>query len=54
MSDYDPKELKILRRGVTVKKVIAAYRHFGSLRLAGDACGISKDTVAEVLRREGI
>ena len=54
MSDYDPHELKIVRRGVSVQKVIAAYKHFGSLRLAGKACGIAKDTVAEVLRREGI
>jgi lambda repressor-like predicted transcriptional regulator len=39
---------------VSIEKVIAAYKHFGSLRLAGKACGISKDTVKEVLRRSGI
>lgn len=55
MSDeYNPHEMKIIRRGVSIQKVIAAYNHFGSLRLTGKACGISKDTVVEVLRREGI
>ncbi len=52
--DYDPHELKIIRRGVSIKKVIAAYKHFGSLREAGRRCGISADTVAEVLRRNNV
>jgi hypothetical protein len=51
MSDYDPHELKIVRRGVSVDKVIAAYKHFGSLRKAANVCKISKDTVANVLLR---
>lgn len=54
MSDYDRHELKIERRGVSAKKVIAAYSHFGSLRLAAKACGVSKDTVSNVLKRFGI
>ena len=51
---YDRHEMKIIRRGVSIKKVIAAYKHFGSLRAAGRVCGIHEDTVAEVLRRNGI
>jgi hypothetical protein len=52
MSDeYDRKELKIVRRGISVQKVLAAYAHFGSLRLVGKACNISKDTVKNVLDR---
>ena len=54
MSDYDPREMKIFRRGISPQKVIAAYQHFGSLRLAGKACGIAKDTVLAVLKRYGI
>lgn len=53
-STYDPHEPKILRRGISEQRVIAAYRHFNSLRLAGKACGISKDTVVAVLKRNGI
>jgi len=53
-SNYDRHQLKILARGVSIEKVIAAYRHFGSLRKTAAVCGISKDTVAEVLRRQGI
>lgn len=49
--NYDRHEMKIIRRGVSVKKVIAAYRYFGSLRKAASACGISKDTVNAVLLR---
>jgi hypothetical protein len=51
MSDYDPHELKIIRRGVSIDKVIAAYRHFGSLRKTAAVCKISKDTVAAVILR---
>jgi hypothetical protein len=51
MSTYDPHELKIIRRGVSIEKVIAAYKHFGSLRKAAHVCAISKDTVSEVLTR---
>jgi hypothetical protein len=53
-SDYDRKELKILKRGISAEKVIAAYKHFGSLRKTGKACHISKDTVAYVLERYGV
>ncbi len=35
---------------VSVEKILAAYRHFGSLRKAGKACGISKDTVHQIVR----
>jgi hypothetical protein len=51
MSSYDRHELKIIRRGVSVEKVIAAYKHFGSLRKAADVCDISKDTVKNVILR---
>jgi hypothetical protein len=51
MSTYDPHELKIVRRGVSVDKVIAAYKHFGSLRKAAAVCAISKDTVKAVILR---
>ena len=40
MSNYDPHELKIVRRGVSIDKVIAAYKHFGSYRKAASVCGI--------------
>jgi len=53
-SDYDRREMKIVRRGVSLDKVVAVYRHFGSLRKTGQVCGIAKDTVAAVLRRRGI
>lgn len=51
MSNYDPHELKIVRRGVSIDKVIAAYKHFGSYRKAASVCGISKDTVKSVVLR---
>lgn len=51
MSSYDRHELKIVRRGVSVEKVIASYRHFGSLRKAANVCGVSKDTVKNVILR---
>jgi hypothetical protein len=53
-STYDPHEPKIFRRGISDARVIAAYKHFGSLRLAGKACNIAKDTVVAVLKRNGI
>jgi hypothetical protein len=53
-STYDPHEPKIFRRGITDVRVIAAYKHFESLRLTGKACHISKDTVVSVLKRNGI
>jgi hypothetical protein len=52
--DYNPNEMKIIKRGVSVSKVLAAYKHFGSLRPTAKACGISKDTVKEVLKRNGV
>jgi hypothetical protein len=51
MSTYDRHELKIIRRGISVDKVITAYKHFGSLRKAAAVCKVSKDTVRNVLRR---
>ena len=48
---YDPHELKIIRRGISIDKVIAAYKHFGSLRKAAAVCNISKDTVKAVIKR---
>ena len=54
VSDYDRHELKIIRRGVSIEKVIAAYKHFGSLREAGRVCHIHKDTVKLVLERYGV
>jgi len=54
VSTYDPHELRIKRRGVSIDKVIAAYKHFGSLRKAAKVCGISKDTVKSVIRRYNI
>ena len=51
MSEYDPHEMKIIRRGVSIEKVIAAYKHFGSLRKAAHVCNISKDTVNAVILR---
>ena len=48
---YNRHELKIIKRGVSVEKVIASYKHFGSLRKAASVCGISKDTVKEVIKR---
>jgi len=51
---YDRHELKIIRRGVSIDKVIAAYKHFGSLRKAAAVCHISKDTVKAVLRRYNV
>jgi len=55
MSDeYDRHELKTVRHGLKIEKVIAAYQHFGSLRKAAKACGISKDTVVTILKRSGV
>jgi hypothetical protein len=52
MSDgYDRHEIKVFRRGLKPQKVIAAYKHFGSLRKTAKVCGISKDTVKEILER---
>ena len=51
VSNFDPHEMKIIHRGVSIEKVIAAYKHFGSLRKAASACSISKDTVKAVLIR---
>ena len=53
-SDYDNHVLKIIKRGVSIQKVIAAYQHSGSLGFAAKTCGIAKDTVKQVLRRNGI
>jgi hypothetical protein len=50
-STYDPHELKIIRRGVSIDKVIAAYKHFGSYRKAAEVCGIAKGTVKAVVER---
>lgn len=38
----------------SVEKIIAAYKHFGSLRKAAARCGVSKDTVEAVVKRHGI
>ncbi len=38
----------------SIEKIIAAYKHFGSLRKAAARCGVSKDTVDEVVKRAGI
>ena len=54
MSDYNPHELKIIRRGVSIDKVIAAYKHFGSYRKAAIVCNISKDTVKTVVLRYNV
>ena len=54
MSTYDRHELKIIRRGISIDKVIAAYKHFCSYRKAAKACGIDKDTVKAVLLRYGV
>jgi hypothetical protein len=54
LSNYDRHELKIIRRGVSIDKVITAYKHFGSFRKAGEVCGISKDTVDEVIKRYNV
>ena len=43
--------MKIIRRGVSIDKVIAAYKHFGSLRKAASVCDIGKDTVKAVILR---
>jgi len=51
MQPYDPHEMKSVRRGVNPKKVIAAYKHFGSFRKAGETCGIHKDTAKAILKR---
>jgi hypothetical protein len=54
MKEYDPHELKSIRRGVSAAKVIAAYRHFGSFRKVGELCGIAKGTVKQILERYGV
>jgi hypothetical protein len=48
---YDKHEIKVFRHGLSPRKVIAAYKHFGSLRKAAKVCSISKDTVREILKR---
>lgn len=54
MGSYDRHEMKIIRRGVKIEKVILAYKHFGSLRPVARVCGISKDTVKAVIRRYNV
>lgn len=53
-SNYDPHELKIIRRGISIDKVIAAYKHFGSYRKAAIVCGIATDTVKSVVLRYNV
>jgi len=52
--NYDPHELRIIKRGVSIDKVIAAYKHFGSFRPVAKVCNISKDTVRHVILRYNI
>lgn len=54
MNKYDPHEMKVIRRGVSPSKVIALYKHFGSLRPVAKICGIAPATVSAVLKRYGI
>lgn len=45
------REMRVIANGLNPKKVIIAYQHFGSLRKTARACGISKDTVVNLLKR---
>lgn len=51
MKDYDNHELKTVRHGTSPKKVIAAYKHFGSFRKAAESCGVNKGTAKLIISR---
>jgi hypothetical protein len=51
---YDPKATRVYKQGITAQKVIAAFKHFGSLRMAGKVCGISKETVKRILKEHEV
>ena len=44
----------MIAKEVSTSKLIAAYRHFGSLRPAARSCGISKDLARKILMAQGV
>jgi hypothetical protein len=51
VKEYDNHELKTVRHGTSPKKVIAAYKHFGSFRKAAESCNINKGTAKLIISR---